>query len=237
MRRTGTTVPLVLVLALAGCGTKPLAPIDDPRELARLQLDVSGTRTLYAELSIAYDGPERSGTFEGVFYFREPVSIRLTVFKDLAFFTRHVFELVLTPENYRLQVEEEEGRLTANSGPADHFPARHAGFASFYWIREALCLPGRSQKVLASGASVVWLSETGAPPARAARVTTSTGREFYLEYGDYREEDGLSIPWRVRLEDPEQATTVEVVVRNLEVNPAIEDWVFDTSTDPASTGG
>ncbi|MBI4617648.1 MAG: hypothetical protein HY720_28815 [Planctomycetes bacterium] len=252
MRRTDTTLPriLVVVVVVAGCHARQpnplfpgIGPLGYADSLTILDERTRGAKSLYAELELSYDGPERSGVFEAAFYFQEPASIRMTVFKDLILSTREIFDIVLTPDRYRLSFEGENGGSKTASGPSDGFAKEHTSFASFYWIREAFCLPGRSstrksdariemESRLSSGAIVNWEFLPRTLQVTGARIFDGTERIYRLDYDDYRAQEGVHVPGWVRIHDFTEGTKVEALLAYLEINPVLEDWVFDT--DPST---
>ena len=136
---------LLALVGLVGCPGSPEAsfpevatPADD-EVLATLERRTA-VRALYAELVIAYDGRERSGAFDAVFYWQAPSSIRMTAFKDVVIETRHLFDLVLAPDRYRLE-HEADGAPSVDAGPAAAFAGAHPRFSAFHWIREGYALP------------------------------------------------------------------------------------------------
>jgi hypothetical protein len=214
----------LLLLILAGaCAAAPASPSPQPRTLAEV-------RTLDAVLDLAYDGPDRRGTFEAVCNYERGRGLRLTAFKDLVVLgSEPIFDLLLEPDRFALDVAARDGEPAVHDrGPLAAFPDRHPRFAGLFWAREALFLPGAlgdDARHVPSGAFVAWNRAPGTLEVVAGAISAPRC-ELRLRYGDYQEA-GDCIPRHVVYE--EGGTRIEVRVKDLDVNAPLAPGVFEAS--------
>ena len=240
----------ILLSSLSACAAPSpfvdLGLLSDADVERILRARTESVHSLSAELIISYDSPELSGTFDAVAYFQQVGRMRVNAFKDLILSVEPVFDLIVTPEGYALEVHDRDGAVTISErGAVDALADRHPRFDAFYWGREAFCLPGSMtaepptiirqvgggtvsvEGSLSSGASVRWLIDRSTLEVRSAAVHTQAGRTGVFHYSEYREVDGAFIPGRVVFEDPESQTRIDTRVVDVTVNPKIDPEVFD----------
>jgi hypothetical protein len=193
---------------------------------------------------MSFEGGEESGVFDVVVLYRDGGELRMTAFRDLVVSTREIFDLVLTPERFSMTIEEPDGR-SRTEGPAARLGVVHAGFRSFAALREALFLPGRAGEGRAAevmmeedkvvvvaptpggGAVGRWELEPATLGVERAEVRLE-GEEgvISVKYPSYVEIDGTFLPAGFELEDPGARVSILGVVRELELNPALDDEAF-----------
>lgn len=251
-RATASLGALGAALLLAGgCnGTPPspvpvVEPLDDASTLAVVssRTDVEG---VYAVIECAYDGPDRSGAFDAVVYWRAPGRLRVSAFKDLVLATRGVFDLCLGAERYAVEVLGEDDEPLVERGALEDFPREQERFAGFYWAREALFLAGAiadearvvertaDRVVLAgrvrSGAAVRWIADPDTLAIREGLVTAGE-REVRIAYaGFFAAGGGVFLPGEVTFSDPAAGTRMVMRVDEHELDPPPDPFVFDPDT-------
>lgn len=199
----------------------------------------TAVRSLYAVISMAFDGPAHSGTFDVVVNYQAPRKLRMTAFKDLIVSTHDIFDLLLTPQGYTAEHRpQEQGDPVVQKGPLAKLPQDLPRFAGFYLCAEGLFLPGSLadpsqaklegavlEGTLASGQSVRWGLDPRTLKVVSGRVATDGGA-IDLRYDRYRKVQGFYLPWRVRYHEARTKTRIEVRVKELEVNPRLAADVF-----------
>jgi hypothetical protein len=252
--------PWLLVLpglaAAAGCGEPPkrwpFPPVEaagDAGIISLLRARTAGVESLYAELSMSFEGPERSVVATAAVRYAEPGKIRMTAFKDIFVGTRSIFDLLLVPDRFVIEVEGEEGPERREGSSVD-LSTLPRGFRALAVLREAMFLPGRMppdapatverrggrisvRASISSGHEVEWSLEP-----RTLGVETATLRlpgeaePIRIEYSSYRQAGGVYIPEAFTLTDPGDRASVTGVLEDLEMNPALEPSDFD----PAAVG-
>lgn len=242
----GRLAPLLLGL-LAGCaatGELPQGPARSPQEtLAALAERGARARTLYGVVEIAYDGPDRRGTFDAVVHWRAPGELRLTAYKDLLLAAPDVFDLLLGPEEWALAArpDSDDGGRTRKRGARADLPGEEPRFAAVHWVAEGLFLPGlpapgstieaagerqRLSTRLASGAEVTWLVDPRTLAVVSGEVTCGDGRRITLRYAAWRADQGLPVPGEIELTDPRGETRLLIRLREHEVDPALDPSTF-----------
>ena len=241
--------PLAALASLACCAQPSpfvdLGPLTDDDIVRILRERTEVADTLEAELVISYDSPELSGTFDAIAHFRRPGSMRIFAFKDLLFSVEPIFDLLLTPEEYALELRaERDGPLELHRGAARDLPRAHPQFRGFFFGREAFCLPGTLARQpaatvlpsggdevtvegrLPSGAAVRWTVARSTLEVRAGSVEISPGHVATFRYSEYIGVDGVFVPGRIVFEDPEHETRIEAQVAELTVGPDVDSTVL-----------
>ncbi len=234
----GKRMCLVLLLPLLAACRFPqgrvsfpdLGELSDEQIVTVLRQRTAPAKTLYAELALDYQDPDREGSFEGVFSWQSLGTMRMTAFKDLIITTRYVFDIELTQTRFSIEIDPEGDSPTKDRGPVAKFKSLYPRFSTFFDAREAMFLPGtlgpttrvvRKRRGLwvhtrvESGAEIVWKL---AP--RTLRVLSGTLEEGgTLTYGDYIRQEGAFIPQRMTLVDARHELSITARVKSLEVNP------------------
>lgn len=250
MRRA--LLPLVsLLLACAGPPALPEGPRRTPEEtLAALRARGQQVHSLYGVIEIAYDGPDRRGTFDAIVHWEAPGRLRLTAYKDLLVVAPDVFDLLLTPEEWALAARpdgpQDEVRARRRGRRAD-LPAAEPRFAAVHWVGEGLFLPGavsglaevledgerqRVRTRLSSGAEAEWLIDPRTLAISEGTVTGGDGRWIGLRFSGWRADEaeagpgGVLFPEQVELSDPAGQTRMTIRLREHELNPALDPAVF-----------
>lgn len=235
---------LAVLPLLGGCtASPPRSPLpvvraESPAEVVEVLAGRVKVARLAAALRMTYDGPAVSGTFDAVALYQAPRHLRFTASKDLVLATHDIFDLALGPARYALEYDPEDaGEPRRFEGAAEALPRDHPRFAGFHWAGEALFLPGGGEgahvvadegdevvvaATLASGAAVRWTARRPTLEVTRADVDAPGGRRLRIHYGDYRRHGARFIPGAVRFEDPGDGVRIEVVVRQLELDPPLE---------------
>lgn len=208
-------LPLVSLLLAACTGPPPLpeGPRRTPAEtLAALRARGAQVHSLYGVIVIAYDGPDRRGTFDAIVHWEAPGRLRLTAYKDLLVVAPDVFDLLLTPEEWALAARpdgpQDEVRARRR-GRREDLPAAEPRFAAVHWVGEGLFLPGalsgpaevleaevledgerqRVRTRLASGAQAEWLIDPRTLAISEGTVTGGDGRWIGLRFSGWRADE------------------------------------------------
>jgi hypothetical protein len=246
----------MVLAAAAGCGAPPrrwpfpeVAPAGDGEVLAILRSRTEGVESAYAELSMSFEGLERSAVATAVVRYEAPGKIRMTAFKDLLVSARGIFDLLLAPGGFVIEVEGESGPERRSGGAGD-LSALPRGFRALAALREAMFLPGRIpagapaaverdggrvvvRAAVSSGHEVEWTLEPRTLGIESARLRLVGAPEpITVEYSSYRLAGGVYIPEAFTLRDPGEGVVVEGLLEDIELNPALEPAAFD----PASVG-
>lgn len=224
-----------------------VAGLDDAACVAALQSRTRGVESAYALLSMAFDGPERSGTIDAAVQWRAPHALRVTAFKDLVLSARDVFDLLLGDVDYAFVFHDDDAPVRAR-GPVASFPSAHPRFATFYWAGEALLLAGavgdegrvvaRSDELvqvearLRNGAAVTWTLSAANLTPFMGRIVAPGERVLTIRYHGWVEVDGRVLPREVSLDDPSAGFAVRFEASDLEVNVELDPQAFD----PAGVG-
>ena len=241
--------PLLPVLLLCACAAAelPQGPPRSPQETLQALRERTGqVSSLYGVVEIAYDGPDRRGTFDAVVHWRAPGELRLTAYKDLLLAAPDVFDLLLTPEAWALAARpdgpDDEVRAR-RSGARAELPAEEPRFAAVHWVGEGLFLPGAvgeqatvevaeegaRQLVttrLGSGASVTWTVDPRTLAVSGGEVVGGDGRRIALRFSGWIVDQGLLLPERVELSDPRGETRMTIRLREHELNPVLDGAIF-----------
>lgn len=241
----------ILVLVLAGCCSAPIQPsvfpevgeLSDAEVVEVLRERTAGVTSLYAVLTMSYDGPDRNGTFDTVLNFMEPGTFRFTAFKDLVLAEHDIFDLVLSPPRYQVLYEAQgDDGVTLHEGTLEALPTEHPRFSGFAWTGTAFFLPGvpgedpvveredehiAVKTTLLGGAAVTWICDPRTLEVRAAYVTPFPGRELVLTYGDYREYGGRVFPGKVTYVDRRAEISITAEADEVEVDPVLEVELFE----------
>lgn len=253
-RRASSALLLVLAAFAARCGAPPrrwpfpeVGAIGDEGVLAVLRERTDGVESVYAELSMSFEGLERSAVATAVVRYEAPGKIRMTAFKDLFVSARGIFDLLLVPGGFVIEVEGEDGPERRAGGEGD-LSALPRGFRALAALREAMFLPGRIpagapatveragggvavRAKVSSGHEVEWSLEPRTLGIEAARLHLPGAAEpITVEYSSYRLAGGVYIPEAFTLVDPGEGVVVTGVLEDLELNPALEPSDFDPAT-------
>jgi hypothetical protein len=175
----------------------------------------------------------------------------MTAFKDLVISIRHIFDFVLTPTAYALELRgEDSGPRTVDRGDAERFAEKHPRFSGFFWALEAFWKPGvllggearvvsheagvtRVETWLTSGARVTWFLDSRTLAVHRGVVSSPDGHRYELAHSRYRWVDGVFVPGKVVFRDSTSRIRIEARLRKVEINPELEGSIFD----PLSVGG
>ena len=91
----------------------------------------------------------------------------------------------------------------------------------------------RLQHDLAPGSQAVWFSDTDAPVA-AERRGADGEIQWHSTYGMYEDHAGIPIATRIGLEMPAWSRSVDLALRDLDVNPSLDDSIFALQAPPGS---
>jgi hypothetical protein len=227
----------VFALAVAaGCAAPQaatftaLGPMTDEQVVARLRARAAAIRTMYAVLEITYDSAKMNGTFEAACNYVAPGKMRMTAFKDLVVTTEPIFDMLLTPERYVMEMRDPKGGETRKSaGPRSEFAAKNPEFALFAIVGEGMFLPGIGAEHatgnavaarLPSGAVASWIVDRDTLRVGEGRVGA-----IHITYDEYREDAGAVVPGEVRVLDG--PTKMRVRVKELEANVPIDASIFE----------
>lgn len=251
--RTSARAAIVLPALLAGLGCSRLPPPAEFPPLDTVAADAvratlneraTSIRSLYAEVTAIYRGPDLDGTIDLVVHYRAPDHVRISAFKDVVLSVETLFDLVLTPDGWRVAISAEQGRAPTVTTGTGGFPEAFPDFAEFHWAREAFGCPGRTRGdarvlrdgsgslfvdgVLTSGARVRWRADEDTLRITAARVWPPAGPELLLDYSDWRAVGGHFVPGRVVLRANAGAASKRIDARldYVLVDLAIEPDVF-----------
>ncbi|MEZ6183651.1 MAG: hypothetical protein R3F62_01420 [Planctomycetota bacterium] len=234
------------LLLVGGCATPPsvFPRLEQPLSDAEV-LEVLDRRTAvpgYSGLvSLDYRDPEVSGVLEAVVNWR-PEHLRVTAFKGLVVTDYDVFDLLLVPDGYALRYLDDEREDRVVRGSLAEFTRTRPRQASFYWIGEALLLPGRTvgaatvrrddglrvEGLLLSGARASFVLDPETLAVLRARIAVpGEARTLELIYADYLQDGAAFLPGRVELLDPALEVRVTVEVEDGARSEAFEDYVFD----------
>lgn len=241
--------PLFVVACAGCCAVKPspFEPVHAEREedvLSVLARRAPPPESLYAVLSMYYDGPDQRGSFDVVMRYRRPGDFRFTAFKDLVVAAHDIFDLVLRGDRYEVAYERDDAPLRVYSGPLERLASDHPRFSGFAWAREALFLPGAVtadppprvrfeddavivSSRLSSGVPVRWHLDPETLAVRWARLCPPSAAPVRLVYSDYERRAGRIMATRVRLEDPAHSLYVSGRLEELELDPVLEDSEFE----------
>lgn len=229
----------------------PAVGEDDGAVLATLRRRTEAPRSLYAELAMSFEGAGQNGVFDVVASYRRPGWLRLTAFRDLLVSTRDIFDLVLTPERFAMVIEGGESAEGAkrSAGAAGELGSAHRGFLAFAALREKLFLPGlltegesaeverREGRIfvrarMRGGAEVTWRLEPSTLGIEAAELRVDGEAEpIRIEYSSYREVEGTFLPERFELDDRGGGVVIRGVLKDVEMDPELEDGVFRLPED------
>jgi hypothetical protein len=244
--------PLALAAATllaAACATGDALPSGPPRApaetLGALRARTRAVSSLYGVVEIAYDGPDRRGTFDAVVHWRAPGELRLTAYKDLLLAAPDVFDLLLTPREWALVARPDgpqDDVRARRRGPRAELPANEPRFAAVHWVGEGMFLAGavadeatveeadgrqRVRTRLASGAPVTWEVDPRTLAVPAGEVEGEDGRRIALRFAAWRAlAPGVLLPGEVELSDPRGRTRMAMRLREHELNPALDAATF-----------
>lgn len=226
MRSSRRPDAVALLVALAACARVapplPPPPPGDPLAVARER--VAAVRTLRAQFDAVarFPGGERRST--GVLLVRVPDDWRLRL---------------VAPFGLTVLDALHAGGRTAVTAPLGGAAGDAAAFTrlgpgdTLVFGAAAAWSPCRPPA--ADAPDAYWC---GAPPTRWVEVdpTTATIRaEGVVDagqplvtrtYADYRDVDGIPLPYRIRVDYPAERVTVEIAVERYELNPALRDDQF-----------
>ena len=249
-RNSSSSILIALASLAAGCGSPErkwpfpeVGPATDGQVLAVLRERTDGVESIYAELSMSFEGLERSAVATAVVNYGAPSRIRMTAFKDLFVATHGIFDLLLVPEGFVIELEGENGPERREGGPGD-LSSLPRGFRALAALQEAMFLPGRIppgaaaavergpgiivRAKVASGHEVEWSLEPRTLGVESARLHLGGSAEpIMVVYSSYRVEGGVYIPQAFRLVDPGEGVQVEGVLEDLDLNPALEPSTFE----------
>lgn len=241
-------VAWLLGIVLAGCAAPPsvFPQLEQPLSDARV-LELLAARTAlpgYAGVvSMDYEDPEVQGSLEAVVNWR-PEHLRVTAFKGLVVTDYDVFDLLLVPAGYALRYLDDAREDALVRGTLAEFTESRPRQAGFYWVGEALLLPGRTvgeaevrrpdderlevAGTLSSGARVVFELEPATLEVHRARIEVpGERRAIELRYADYVREGEAFLPRATTLEDPSFQVRVEFALDEGEPTAEFADYVFD----------
>lgn len=238
---------VVWIGVLAGCASPPsvFPRFEQPPTDAQV-VEVLAERTAlpgYAGIvAMDYRDPEVEGSLEAVVNWR-PQHLRVTAYKGLVVTDYDVFDLLLVPAGYALRYLDEEREDALVRGTLAEFTRERPRQASFYWVGEALLLPGRTTGEvevrrpdddwievagsLLSGARVTYRLEAATLAVREAAIVIPGGRTLTLGYRDYQKVGEAFLPQTVSLRDPGLEVEVELEVDEGEPTSDFPDYVFD----------
>lgn len=241
-----TPFPALVVLSLAACATPEELASGPPRTpaetLAALEERTGKVRSLYGVVEIAYDGPDREGTFDAIVHWRAGRAggeLRLTAYKDLFLAAPDVFDLLLLPGEWALVADD---HALKRRGPRAELPASEPRFAAIHWAGEAMFLAGLIgteprvagegerrllRTTLSSGAAAVWTVDPRTLAVPEGEVIAPDGRRIALRFSDWKAPAaGVLLPGRVELHDPTGETRMEMRLQEYELDPALADELF-----------
>jgi hypothetical protein len=228
--------------------------MDDAGVLAVVRERSRPPSSLYAELSMSFEGPDGGGVFDTVVLYEAPERLRLSAFRALLVSTRVIFDLVLDGGRSELLLAAgepgEEPRRFA--GPAEDLGSVHPGFRMFAVLREGLFLPGSMPCGAAGGsdegehgglrlerarglelrgaldgAEVVWTLHPPTLGILAARLHfVGEAEPIEIDFLGYREHGGRYFPERFRMRDPGARVRIEGLLRELALDVELESGDF-----------
>ncbi len=209
-------------------------------------------RALYAELQMSFDSKAEAGVFDVVVVHESSGRLRMKAFRDGAFYSRDIFDLVLAGDRFEMILWKDEGPHKS-TGSLDELSAVHPGFVTFALLRERFFLPGslgelaeervvRTKDGLSiessgrSGVRVTWRLDPVTLGVQGADVRAAgTGRPSRIEFLSYREVEGRFLPERFELHDPDAGVLIEGRLKELELDFEIRDEDFELT--PVESAG
>jgi hypothetical protein len=207
----------------------------------------TGLRTLTALLTVAFSGRERQGTFDMVMHYAAADKMRFTAFKDLAFSTRPIFDLVFVGDQYHVTMQD-QGERHVYQGQVARFAQDMPALRVFLLVAEAFFLPGfdsfgnppvfidaatpQFTTRLNHGVTAHWFARPDNLEVIHARLdwVSPRGRiSYFLEYSDYRQLEAYHIPGRVTLREPQDGFVTRTVVKQVDINLPLPAEAFDVS--------
>lgn len=216
------------ILVLSGCAriALPSAPPGDP--LAAVAARAAAVHSLRAQFdSVArWPGGERSAG--GVLLVRAPDEWRLRL---VAPFGLTVLDALHTGGSSfvtsPLAGADDPSALAAfaHLGPGDSLVFGAA--RDLATCRAGQRRDGRQQYWCGGEPPSRWLAIDPATATVAAEAELANGRAVVSRsYGDYRDVGGVPLPFRIRIDYPQQQVTVEIRVSRYELNPPLGDDLF-----------
>ncbi|MBI1814003.1 MAG: hypothetical protein HYR72_03415 [Deltaproteobacteria bacterium] len=179
-------------------------------------------------------GDERHTT-TGVLLVKKPDRFRLRMLLPIGF---TVFDYVRTGAHSQVSLPLED-RVIVDPPPDGALPFSQADFAEAF-LRGQAAFPGAcapSSSVSNDHGAVIVCREAGQIvreirlDASAATIREETSYEagqprMIIGYDDYREIDGVALPFHITMRYPARDLAVDIAVQRYEVNPALRDDLF-----------
>ena len=244
---------LVLVLASACCAPVKPSPyravgeVSDAEVVSILRQRTPPLGSIYAVLTMTYDGPDRSGTFDVVMNYLAPESFRFTAFEDLVLAAHDIFDLVMLGQRYAVRYEQDDDdEPQLHEGELGALAKEHPRFSGFAWAREAMFLPGNLpaepepevvrdggsievRSVLSSGVPVRWKLDPETLAVDGAELTPTGEQPVRMVYADYEQRGSRILATTVRFEDPARGVVIAGELDELELEPELsaDDFALD----------
>ena len=235
-------VGLVLTLFLASSCTSTnwpfpeVEPGESPEEVLARRTRLP--KSLYAELTMSIDSPDRSGVFESVVQFVPARGLRMSAFKDVIVSTRPIFDLVIEDDSFHLAFWGEDDRVEIRSGGSAEAMELDPAFAAIYALGPGLFLPGRN--VGAAARSVErsedrrtillggrWVLDAETFGVRRAVIRSRGHSKVEVDYTSYRRVGERFFPERIRISAEEGGLVIEGTLDDLELDVDPDELDFE----------
>lgn len=231
---------LVLLTACTATDELSAGPPRTPDEtLAALRERTGKLASFYGVVSVAYDGPDRKGTFDAIIHWRRSGELRMTAYKDLLLAAPDVFDLLLGREEWALVSDDHEVK---KRGPRAELPGAEPRFAAVHWAGDVMFRPGTLgpeakvssegelqlvRTTIPSGATAIWTVDPRTLAVQAGELICPDERRIHLRFREWKAPaPGLLLPGRVELQDPTGETVMQMRLKDFELDPALEDALF-----------
>ncbi|MGE3539702.1 MAG: hypothetical protein AB7N91_20015 [Candidatus Tectimicrobiota bacterium] len=201
-------------------------------------------QTLTAVLAVSYTLATQRGAFDLVVNYAAPDRLRFTALKDTLLSTQILFDVLLSPEGYRLAVRDATGDHTTQ-GSLEQFVREHPTLRAFFLLGEAFFVPGvdgqgrpplvneaatRLHTQLRSGARARWSARPETLEITEACLRWQSAEDMVtlqLSYRDYRPIEEVYLPYRVYLSDRRLGFAAQSVVKAVDLNLPLVPGVFE----------
>lgn len=238
MRRQSLQIPLVCLLA--ACAKQPVRPgaalPEAPAErLAAVRAAEDRVQTLRARFTSVTHLPSGERSADGVLLVAKPDRFRLRLMLPIGI---TVFDFLSVGDQTWIVSPFAEPNQPGGDEAFAAFSREDLGAA---FLRGPYAFPGACAAAPAGDGEVAAECTVDGTRRRSLRIGRAgiseetsfgdRGARLRIRYGDYRDVDGVAVPFRITLDYPQRNQSVDITIDTYEVNPVLPATAFAPPPD------